>query len=106
MVLLLKNSNLKAGEYSNAVAFTDERTGKKGVHIVYLKSKSEPHRENLRDDYNKIASRAADDKKNDVLEKWFATKIPSYYIMLDGDIKGCSQLDLWVNSAKANAAHH
>ena len=33
MVLLLKNSNLKPGEYSKPTVFTDER-GKKGVRIV------------------------------------------------------------------------
>ncbi len=47
MVLLLKKSNLSAGQYSEPTVFTDER-GKKGVRIIYLISKSEPHRENLK----------------------------------------------------------
>ena len=70
MVLLLKKSNLSAGQYSEPSVFTDER-GKKGVRIIFLLSKSEPHRENLKDDYNKIAQRALEQKKNKALQTWF-----------------------------------
>ncbi len=101
MVLLLKNSNLKAGEYSKPTTFTDER-GKKGVRIVLMVSKSEPHRENLKDDYNRVASRALDEKKSAVLEKWFGSKIPTFYIMIDGEYRNCANLKKWAtNSATA-----
>jgi peptidyl-prolyl cis-trans isomerase SurA len=101
MVLLLKNSNLKPGEYSKPTPFTDER-GKKGVRIIKLLSKSEPHRENLRDDYNRVAQRALEEKKSAALEKWFVTKIPTFYIMIDGEYKNCANLSKWqINSATA-----
>jgi peptidyl-prolyl cis-trans isomerase SurA len=92
--LLLKNSNIKPGEYSKPTVFTDER-GKKGVRIVYMVSKSEPHRENMRDDYNSIASRALDEKKSAALEKWFLQKIPTMYVMIAGDYRNCSSLTKW-----------
>jgi peptidyl-prolyl cis-trans isomerase SurA len=94
MVLLLKNANLSSGQYSKPTAFTDER-GKKGVRIIYLISKSEPHRENLKDDYNRIAQRALEVKKNKVLQAWFQSKISTYYIMIDGDYRNCSNLTKW-----------
>lgn len=94
MVLLLKNSNLKPGEYSKPTVFTDER-GKKGVRIVLMVSKSEPHRENLKDDYNRVSQRALDEKKNSALEKWFLGKIPTYYIMIDGEYRSCGNLKKW-----------
>jgi peptidyl-prolyl cis-trans isomerase SurA len=101
MVLLLKSSNLKTGEYSKPITFTDEK-GKKGVRIVLLVSKSEPHRENLKDDYNRVASRALDEKKSAALEKWFGTKIPTFYIMIDGEYRNCANLKKWAsNSATA-----
>ena len=101
MVLLLKNSNLKPGEYSKPMVFTDER-GKKGVRIVYMVSKSDPHRENLRDDYNRVSQRALEEKKSAVLEKWFGSKIPTFYIMIDGEYKNCANLSKWtVNAATA-----
>jgi peptidyl-prolyl cis-trans isomerase SurA len=94
MVLMLKDQNLKPGEFSKPVVFTDER-GKKGIRLVYMVSKSDPHRENLRDDYNWIAQRALDEKKNAALEKWFIQKIPTIYVMIDGEYKNCSNLTKW-----------
>ncbi len=92
MVLML--ANMKPGEFSKPVAFTDENR-KTGVRIVYLKSRSEPHRENLKDDYNRISQRALEIKKQEVLEKWFATKLPNYYIMLDEEFRNCSNMAHW-----------
>jgi peptidyl-prolyl cis-trans isomerase SurA len=94
MVLLLKNANLKPGEYSKPTVFTDER-GKKGVRIVYMVSKSEPHRENLRDDYNNIAQRALDGKRSAALEKWFLQKIPTMYVNIADEYRNCSSLTKW-----------
>ena len=68
MVVMMKD--LKVGQYSQPTLFTDEK-GKQGVRIIYLISRTEPHRENVKDDYSKIALRALEDKKNDALEKWF-----------------------------------
>src|SRR5882762_7745777 len=101
MVLLLKNSNLKPGEYSKPTPFTDDR-GKKGVRIVELVSQSEPHKENLKDDYNKIAQRATEEKKMDLLQKWFQSKIPTYYVMIDSEFKDCSNISKWKNATTAS----
>lgn len=93
---------LKPGEYSQPVTFTDER-GKKSVRIVYLKTRTEPHRENLKDDYNREAQRALEEKKADALEKWFNAKISTYYIMIDDDYKTCGQLQKWMQNASSAA---
>ena len=92
--LVLMLGKMKVGEYSKPVVFNDERQ-KKAIRIVYLKSRSEPHRENFKDDFNRIAERALEFKKQEVLEKWFATKIPNYYIMIDDEFKGCGNLSNW-----------
>jgi len=97
MVLLLKSSDLKPGEYTKPTVFTDER-GKKGIRLVKMLSKSEPHRENLRDDYNWVASRALDEKKSAALEKWFLQKIPTLYVMIAAEYKNCSSLTKWENN--------
>jgi peptidyl-prolyl cis-trans isomerase SurA len=75
-------AKMKVGETSQPTAFTDEQ-GKKGVRIVYLKSRSEPHRMNLQDDYSKIAQFALEEKKGRTLDKWIKGKLPTYYIMID-----------------------
>lgn len=95
---------LKVGEYSQPTVFTDERGGKKGVRILYLKSRSEPHRMNVRDDYNRIASAALEQKKYIALDKWLTTHIPNYYIMVDPDEASCPQLQKWTNASKTYAS--
>jgi peptidyl-prolyl cis-trans isomerase SurA len=99
LVVMLKD--LKVGQYSQPVEFTDE-TGKKGIRIVYLKSKTEPHRENMKDDYNRISSRALGEKRNDALDNWFIKKIPTYYIMVDDQFKDCPEMSKWLTPAAKN----
>ncbi len=99
IVLVLQN--LKVGEYSQPTAFTDERA-RKGVRIVYLKTRTEPHRENLKDDYNRVAQRALEIKKEETMEKWFQKMIPTYYIMIDPDYRACTILGSWLTVAKSN----
>ena len=102
MVLMMKI--ISVGEYSQPTEFLDER-GKRGVRVVYLKSRSEPHRENIKDDYNKIAQRALEEKKNDALEKWFTDKIPTYYIKIDDDFKTCDEMQKWLHSANSTVVN-
>jgi peptidyl-prolyl cis-trans isomerase SurA len=97
LVLMLKD--LKPGDYSPPVEYTDERE-KLGIRIVYLISKSEPHRENLKDDYSKIAQNALEEKKSDALEKWFNENIPSYYIMVDNEYQSCGEMKKWLANKK------
>ncbi|MDQ2751586.1 MAG: peptidylprolyl isomerase [Bacteroidota bacterium] len=92
LVLMLKD--LKVGEYSQPTEFTDDK-GKKAVRIVDLLTKTQPHRENLKDDYDKVAQKALEEKKNEVLEEWFAKKIPTFYVKLADDYKSCPEMKKW-----------
>jgi peptidyl-prolyl cis-trans isomerase SurA len=92
MVPMLKD--LKPGEYSQPTEFSDER-GKKGVRIIEILTKTEPHRENLKDDYDKVAQIALEEKKNEALEKWFAKKIPSFYVDISEEYKACPEMQKW-----------
>ncbi|UEG50865.1 peptidylprolyl isomerase [Ferruginibacter lapsinanis] len=93
--------NLVPGQYSKPTEFTDER-GKKGIRIVYLISKTEPHRENLKDDYGKLAARALEDKKGEALDNWFNKKILGYYIKVDEQYKSCPEISKWVKASAVN----
>ena len=98
LVLMLKD--LKPGEYSKPIEFTDDRD-RKAVRIVDIISKSEPHRENLRDDFDKVSARALEDKKNEALEKWFITKIPTYYINISPEYRSCDTMKKWLTNDAA-----
>ena len=93
-VVALKN--MTVGGISDPQTYTDER-GRKTVRILYLKTRTEPHRENLRDDYNKVSLRALEIKKQTVLEKWFKEHIPTYYITIDKSFAGCDGISEWLN---------
>ncbi|HEY8398481.1 MAG TPA: peptidylprolyl isomerase [Flavihumibacter sp.] len=99
LVVALKDLN--PGDISKPLVFTDER-GKKGVRLVYLKTRTEPHRENLKDDYNKVADRALEIKKMEAVEKWFNSKIPTFHLVIDPQFASCNQLGAWMNSISKN----
>jgi peptidyl-prolyl cis-trans isomerase SurA len=92
LVITLKN--LKPGDISKPSTYTDER-GRRMVRIVYLKNRTQPHRENLKEDYNRVADRALEEKKHNALAKWFQEHLPTYYINIDEAYKDCSSLGNW-----------
>jgi len=96
MVVALKD--LKPGEFSAPQVYTDER-GRKAVRLIHLKRRTEPHRENLMDDYNRIAQRALESKKTQALDKWFKEHIPNYYVSIVKDFTGCESLKVWKAAA-------
>ncbi|MBI3138374.1 MAG: peptidylprolyl isomerase [Sphingobacteriales bacterium] len=99
MVAML--GKMKVGEFSQPTPFEGEQ-GKKGVRIVYLKSRSEPHRINMKDDYSRISNFALEEKKSNTLEKWIRNKLPSYYVMVDpGTEAACPQLKKFGTDVKS-----
>lgn len=85
---------MKVGEYSAPFSFVDER-GKKGVKILYLISRTEPHRENLKDDYSKVSERALEEKKEKFLEQWFRNHVKDFYLQVDEDYRSCEMLKIF-----------
>lgn len=96
LVLMLKN--LKVGEYSEATEFYDASAQKKAVRIIEIKSKSEPHRENLKNDYDMISQSALEEKKNNALDAWFNKKIPTFYVNISKDYQSCPELKPWLEN--------
>ncbi|MFT3845819.1 MAG: peptidylprolyl isomerase [Lacibacter sp.] len=90
---------LKPGEYSQPIAFTDER-GKKGVRMVYLISRTAPHRENMKDDYSKIANRALEEKREKELEKWFVKNSNTFYVQIDEEYMQCKNIKNLISQAE------
>jgi peptidyl-prolyl cis-trans isomerase SurA len=92
---------MKIGEFSQPVAFEGEQ-GKKGVRILYLKSKTDPHRMNMKDDYSRISTFALEEKKSQTLDKWLKEKLSTYYIMVDeGTANECPGLKKYATDPKA-----
>ena len=96
MVALIKD--VKPGSYSAPQVFTDER-GQKKVRLIYYKTRTNPHRENVKDDYNKLSVRLVEDKKQHKLEVWFKEHLPNFYITIDSEFKDCKSLGEWLKFA-------
>lgn len=96
--LVLMLDKLEVNGYSQPVVYTDMQ-GKQAVRLVHLISRTEPHRENLKDDYNKVAQRALEEKKGRVIQEWFFEKIPSFYLMIDQQYTGCAPMQNWLKYA-------
>jgi peptidyl-prolyl cis-trans isomerase SurA len=89
-----KLKDIKVGDITQPFSYTDER-GKTAVRIVYLAHKTQPHRENLKDDYDRVAQQALGEKKQQVLETWFKQHVPDFYIDIDPQYKACKNLNFW-----------
>jgi peptidyl-prolyl cis-trans isomerase SurA len=81
-------SNLKVGEISKPFE-ADDQNGKAVYKIVLLKTKTEPHPANLKDDYQRIQDLALQKKQNDYMQEWVGETIKNTYIRINDDYKKC-----------------
>jgi len=92
--LFLTVDNMKVGDISKAVK-TQSPDGKESYNLFFLKSRSEPHVANMKDDYQKIQQAALGEKKNKMIQKWINDKAASTYIRIDDDFKDCPFAHRW-----------
>ncbi|MDX5347453.1 MAG: peptidylprolyl isomerase [Hymenobacteraceae bacterium] len=82
---------MKVGGITPPLPYRTE-DGKEAMRVIYLKSKTPPHQANLKDDYQKIAAAALNEKKNEAMEAWFEKNKNSFYIDIDPDYQNCNLL--------------
>ncbi len=69
--------------------------GKNAYRLVMVKSRSKPHKANLRDDYQKIQEVALQEKQSRAMSDWVAKKKKSTYIHVKEDFGSCEVLKHW-----------
>ena len=62
---------------------------KQAWRIVYLKSRSEPHKANLKDDYSKLLNMATFDKQKKMITEWIGKKSKTTYIKINSEFNSC-----------------
>ncbi|MBK6345724.1 MAG: peptidylprolyl isomerase [Bacteroidales bacterium] len=87
-------SKLQVGEISKPVAMLNEES-KQTLNLYYLKSKSEPHKANLRDDYSTIMEWAMNKKRGDSINKWISGKIAKTYFRINDSYLDCNFKHTW-----------
>jgi peptidyl-prolyl cis-trans isomerase SurA len=66
--------------------------GKQAMRIIYLKSNIPPHQANLKDDYQKLAAWALNEKRRKALVDWFEKNKNTVYIDIDPEFNKCNIL--------------
>lgn len=83
---MIRNMNVK--DLSEPYESTDHNH-KLCYKILYLKSRTEPHRANLKQDYMLLQEMALMYKNNQVLKEWYEEKKQSTYIRRDPPFRNC-----------------
>lgn len=83
-------NGLETGEISNPAMYSDMRTRRDGVRIVRIKNRTEPHKANLKDDYNFIKKAAENNKKEKIITEWVNGKIGRTYVRFDEQFSNCN----------------
>ncbi|MBN2485948.1 MAG: peptidylprolyl isomerase [Bacteroidales bacterium] len=87
--------NLKVGEISEPYESTDEK-GKPVFKIVQLRSKTEPHKANLKQDFDLIKNMALMDKRLKMVDEWIENKARDVYIRIEAPYSDCNlRLNCW-----------
>ena len=87
-------SRLAVGEVSDPVPMTTNEN-KDAFRLVLVKKKIEPHKANIKDDYNLIQGWALNAKQQEAIGKWVADKAAKAYIRLDENYADCDFYYNW-----------
>jgi peptidyl-prolyl cis-trans isomerase SurA len=86
---------LKSGEMSEPVVFTEDEDQTQAYRMLYLKSRTSPHKANLKEDYPKIQSLVLMYKQNEEINKWIRKKSEDTFIKISDDFQHCDYLYDW-----------
>lgn len=87
---------LKIGEQSAILPFNDE-DGNQAYRVILVKSRTEPHKANLKDDYPQIQNMALAFKQNKAISKWIGSKTKNTYIKIIDEFNDCKLKYNWLN---------
>ncbi|MEI6574979.1 MAG: peptidylprolyl isomerase [Bacteroidota bacterium] len=85
---------LEVGKLSQPLMMKTEE-GKQAYRLVYLKSRTSPHRANLKMDYDRISEWALQGKKGEATSKWIKEKVAKTYINIIDKYRGCKFQHSW-----------
>ena|ERR1700757_13438 len=95
--LVFMLDKMKPGEISKPLINQGQagQDAKQSFRIIYLKTRSEPHKANLKDDYQRMQSLAQVHKQKSVVNAWVNKKLRSIYVRIDDDYKNCNFAHNW-----------
>ncbi len=88
---------LQVGEMTRPMPFSTH-DGKQAYHILFLKTRTTPHKMNLTDDYQKIQAMALAKKQQDAVQAWIKRKAVNTFVNITEDYKTCTFNNKWTNN--------
>jgi len=92
--LFLTVEGMKVGQVSEPVK-TQSPDGKESYNLFFLKSQTEPHIANLKDDYQRVQQAALAKKQAEEIQKWINAKAEKTYIRIDDAYRDCPFAHRW-----------
>ncbi len=89
--------DLSIGDFSEPSIYEEARTGKQAYRLVKLLSRTEPHKANLKQDYQIIQRMAKLKKEEEVIDDWVRRRIKGSYIRIDKDFQSCDFRFDWLS---------
>jgi peptidyl-prolyl cis-trans isomerase SurA len=93
--LALAVQNMDVGAFAPPAVYKTP-DGRSQYRIVYLKSKTQAHRANIKDDYPKLQTMAEQDKQDRTFNEWLDEKKSKNFIRINGEFAGCANLTKWI----------
>ncbi|MBK9283266.1 MAG: peptidylprolyl isomerase [Sphingobacteriaceae bacterium] len=96
--LIVTLNSMQIGEISKPMQFTGTTDGKPAFRIVKLKNRIDPHKANLKDDYQKLALMATSERNRKNIRDWIRKRSKITYIKLDPEFACTFESDWTINS--------
>ncbi len=90
---------LEKGQLSKP-SFFRTPDGTEGYRIIKLLEKTEPHRADLKTDYQKIQLMATQEKKNELTQTWIEEKLKTTYVRVNNDYLSCEFNQNWIKQSQ------
>ena len=96
-ILFFQIDTLPVGKVSDPLPM-QEADGKTSYRLAMVRKRSEPHRANLQDDYQKIQDFVLQDKQAKAMEDWVKKTIKTSFIKVNEEYWTCPNLDVWIST--------
>ncbi|MGZ3861959.1 MAG: peptidylprolyl isomerase [Bacteroidia bacterium] len=93
--LVFTLDKMKVGEVSKPLPQANP-DGKQSFRLIYLKSRTEPHKINLKDDYQRLQNMAQNDRQKSITDTWITKRLKNVYVRIDPEYKNCKFNHAWV----------
>lgn len=94
--LVVTINEMNIGDVSQTMEFTSYPDNKPAFRIIKLKNRIDPHKANLKDDYQKLLQMATFDRNRKDLKEWIKKRSKLTYIKFDEDFSQCNFENKWI----------